>query len=65
MLVLSRQRDESIVIGGDVVITVVDVRGDKVRIGIKAPHEIPVHREEVYDAIHAPAGTVDVPLRAA
>lgn len=51
MLVLSRQRDESIIIGDNVVITVVDVRGDKVRLGIDAPVEIPVHRREVYDAI--------------
>jgi carbon storage regulator len=51
MLVLSRQRDESIIIGDNVVITVVDVRGDKVRLGIDAPVEIPVHRREVYEAI--------------
>jgi carbon storage regulator len=51
MLVLSRSRDESIVIGDNVVITVVDVRGDKVRLGIEAPIEISVHRREVYDAI--------------
>ena len=51
MLVLSRQRDQSIVIGENVVITVVDVRGDKVRIGIEAPKEIPVHRQEVHEAI--------------
>jgi carbon storage regulator len=51
MLVLSRHRDESIMIGDDVVITIVDIRGDKVRLGIKAPQEIPVHRQEVYDAI--------------
>lgn len=51
MLVLSRQRDESIIIGDNVVITVVDVRGDKVRLGIEAPVEIPVHRREVYEAI--------------
>jgi len=51
MLVLSRQRDESIMIGDDVVITVVDIRGDKVRLGIDAPGEIPVHRREVYEAI--------------
>ena len=51
MLVLSRQRDESIIIGDNVVITVVDVRGDKVRLGIDAPTEIPVHRREVYEAI--------------
>ena len=51
MLVLSRQKDESIVIGDDVEITIVDVRGDKVRLGITAPKSIPVHRREVYDAI--------------
>ena len=51
MLVLSRQRDESIMIGDDVEITIVDVRGDKVRLGITAPKEIPVHRREIYDAI--------------
>jgi carbon storage regulator len=51
MLVLSRQRDESIVIGDNIVVTVVDVRGDKVRLGIEAPREVSVHRREVYDAI--------------
>ena len=51
MLVLSRQRDQSIMIGDNVVITVVDVRGDKVKLGIEAPKEIPVHRQEVYEAI--------------
>jgi carbon storage regulator len=51
MLVLSRQRDESIIIGDNIVITVVDIRGDKVRLGINAPTEIPVHRQEVYEAI--------------
>jgi carbon storage regulator len=51
MLVLSRQRDESIVIGDKVVVTIVDIRGDKVRLGIEAPGEIPVHRQEVYEAI--------------
>ena len=51
MLVLSRQRDESIMIGDNIVITVVDIRGDKVRLGINAPTEIPVHRQEVYEAI--------------
>lgn len=51
MLVLSRQRDESIIIGDNVQITVVDIRGDKVRLGIVAPTEISVHRKEVYDAI--------------
>ena len=51
MLVLSRHRDESIMIGDNIVITVVDVRGNKVRLGIDAPTDIPVHRQEVYDAI--------------
>ena len=51
MLVLSRQRDQSIMIGDDIVVTIVDIRGDKVRLGINAPSEIPVHREEVFDAI--------------
>ena len=51
MLVLSRQRDETIMIGDDVELTIVDIRGDKVRIGIKAPATVAVHRKEVYDAI--------------
>ena len=51
MLVLSRHRDESIMIGDDVVITIVDIRGDKVRLGIEAPQDIPVHRQGVYEAI--------------
>jgi carbon storage regulator len=51
MLVLSRQKDESIMIGEDVEVTIVDVRGDKVRLGITAPKSIPVHRREVYEAI--------------
>lgn len=55
MLVLSRQRDESIIINDNIVITVVDVKGDKVRLGVEAPREIPVHRREVYEAIHREA----------
>jgi len=51
MLVLSRQKDESIIIGDDVEVTIVDVRGNKVRLGITAPKNISVHRREVYDAI--------------
>jgi carbon storage regulator len=51
MLVLSRHRDESIMIGDDVVVTIVDIRGDKVRLGIDAPQDIPVHRQEIYEAI--------------
>ncbi len=50
MLVLSRKKDEPIRIGDDVIITVVEIRGDKVRIGIDAPKEMPVHRQEVYEA---------------
>ena len=51
MLVLTRQRDESIMIGDDIEILIVDVRGDRIRLGIKAPKEIPVHRKEIYHAI--------------
>ena len=51
MLVLSRQRDESIIIGDDIVITIVDIRGEKVRLGIDAPNDISVHRQEIYEAI--------------
>lgn len=51
MLVLSRHRDESIQIGDDIIVTIVDIRGDKVRIGIEAPSNVPVHRREVYEAI--------------
>ena len=51
MLVLSRQRDETIVIGEDIEVTVVDIRGDKVRLGISAPKHVPVHRKEVFEAI--------------
>lgn len=55
MLVLSRQRDQTIVIGDNIRITIVDVRGDKVRIGIDAPRDVAVHREEIYDAIQREA----------
>ena len=51
MLVLSRHREESIVIGGNITVTVMEIRGDKVRLGIQAPREISVHRQEVHDAI--------------
>lgn len=51
MLVLSRQRDETIMIGDEIEMTIVDIRGDKVRLGIKAPAHVTVHRKEVYDAI--------------
>ena len=51
MLVLSRKKNESIVINNDITIVVVEIRGDKVRLGVQAPKDIPVHRREVYDAI--------------
>ncbi len=51
MLVLSRKKNESIIINDDITIVVVEIRGDKVRLGIEAPKEIPVHRNEVYEAI--------------
>ncbi len=51
MLVLSRHKDESIMIGDDIKIVVVEIRGDKVRFGIEAPTDVPVHRQEVFDAI--------------
>lgn len=51
MLVLSRKKNESIVINDDIRIVVVEIRGDKVRLGVEAPKEVPVHRQEVYEAI--------------
>lgn len=51
MLVLSRKKNEAIVINNDITIVVVEIRGDKVRLGVQAPNEVPVHRREVYDAI--------------
>lgn len=56
MLILSRKKNESIVIDDNIVITVVEVRGDKVRLGINAPRETPVHRSEVYEAIQQQTG---------
>ncbi len=61
MLVLSRKLDEKIVINGNIILTVVEVRGDKVRIGIEAPTDVPVHRKEVYDAIKARSTNEDTP----
>lgn len=57
MLVLSRKKNESIVINNDITIVVVEIRGDKVRLGVEAPKEVPVHRREVYDAIHRAGGS--------
>ena len=51
MLVLSRYKDQSIYIGDDIVVTIVDVRGDRIRLGIEAPADVPVHRQEIYEAI--------------
>ena len=51
MLVFSRKKNESIIINNDITIVVVEIRGDKVRLGVEAPKEVPVHRREVYDAI--------------
>ncbi|MFI4910988.1 MAG: carbon storage regulator CsrA [Sedimentisphaeraceae bacterium JB056] len=59
MLVLSRQKEESIIIGDDVEIRIVDVRGGKVRLGIKAPSEVSVHRKEIYFDIHKGDGKAD------
>ncbi|HMO16516.1 MAG TPA: carbon storage regulator CsrA [Oligoflexia bacterium] len=52
MLVMSRRKNESIIINNDITIVIVEIRGDKVRLGIECPREIPVHRKEVYDAIN-------------
>lgn len=63
MLVLTRKRNESIMIGDNIVITIVDIRGDKVRLGIEAPNDVPVHRQEIYDAIRRNASPEnDYPL---
>ncbi len=53
MLVLTRRSNQSIMIGKDIVVTVLEVRGEQVRIGIQAPRDVEVHREEVFDALHA------------
>ncbi len=61
MLVLSRKKNESIVINNDITVTVVEIRGDKVRLGIVAPKEVPVHRQEVFDAIHGKTNSEPAP----
>ena len=61
MLVLSRKKNESIVINNDITVTVVEIRGDKVRLGIVAPKEVPVHRQEVFEAIHGKPGAEPAP----
>ena len=60
MLVLTRKVNESIVIGHDITVTVVDIRGDKIRLGIKAPKDVSVHRREVYETIKRKGGFKDV-----
>jgi len=60
MLVLSRKKDESVVINNDIRIVVVEIRGDKVRLGVEAPKEVPVHRSEVYDAINHVGGDPEI-----
>ena len=59
MLVLSRKKNESIVINDDITIVVVEIRGDKVRLGVNAPKEVPVHRQEVYEAIQRKLAEAD------
>lgn len=59
MLVLSRKKNESIVINNDIVVVVVEVRGDKVRLGVEAPKDVPVHRHEVQAAIQRQRGTIE------
>jgi len=62
MLVLSRQSDETIIIGDNIRVTIVEVRGDKVRIGIDAPRDVSVHRQEIYDAIRREAEPGNKPV---
>ena len=62
MLVLSRKKDEKIIIGDKITLMVIDIRGDKVRLGIDAPKDVTVHREEVYEAIQK---ETDSPARGA
>ena len=62
MLVLSRKKNESIVVDDSIVITVVEIRGDKVRLGIEAPREVPIHRSEVRDAMAAAQAEVVPPV---
>ena len=62
MLVLSRKKNESIVINDSITVVVVEIRGDKVRLGIEAPKEVSVHRSEVYEAIHRPDKSQEIPV---
>jgi len=60
MLVLSRKKNESIIINDNITVTVIEIRGDKVRLGIEAPKDVTVHRREVYDAIQSQGRTRDL-----
>lgn len=63
MLVLSRKKDEKIVIGDNITLMVIEIRGDKVRLGIDAPRDVTVHREEIYDAIkREESGSAEKPV---
>ena len=64
MLVLSRKKNESIIINDNITVTVVEIRGDKVRLGIEAPKEVTVHRQEVYDAIQNQSRLREAPVSA-
>jgi carbon storage regulator len=59
MLVLSRKKNESIIINDNITVTVIEIRGDKVRLGIEAPKDVTVHRREVYEAIQNQARSLD------
>lgn len=61
MIVLSRKKNESLVINNDIVVTVVEIRGDKIRLGVVTPRDVPVHREEVYEAIHGQKPPIILP----
>lgn len=61
MLVLSRKKNESIVIDEKIVITVVEIRGDKVRLGIEAPRDVAIHRQEVYEVLIRSAEMTEQP----
>ncbi len=61
MLVLSRKKNESIVINNEITIVVVEIRGDKVRLGVEAPKEVPVHRQEVFEAIQRSGESAENP----